>query len=64
MPLVETEDRGAVRHIVMTRAEKRNAMSGEMVLALGEAFKDAANDDPCAWSSCAVTGRCSRPGWT
>jgi enoyl-CoA hydratase/carnithine racemase len=44
MPLVETEDRGAVRHIVMTRAEKRNAMNGEMVIALGEAFKEAAND--------------------
>ena len=45
MPLVETEDRGAVRHIVMTRAEKRNAMNGELVIALGEAFKEAANDD-------------------
>ena len=44
MPLVDTEDRGAVRHIVMTRAEKRNAMNGELVLALGEAFKEAAND--------------------
>ena len=45
MPLVDTEDRGAVRHIVMTRAEKRNAMNGELVVALGEAFKDAANDE-------------------
>jgi enoyl-CoA hydratase/carnithine racemase len=45
MPLVDIEDRGAVRHIVMTRAEKRNAMNGELVVALGEAFKDAANDD-------------------
>jgi enoyl-CoA hydratase/carnithine racemase len=45
MPLVDTEDRGAVRHIVMTRAEKRNAMNGEMVIALGEAFKEAANDE-------------------
>jgi enoyl-CoA hydratase/carnithine racemase len=45
MPLVETEDRGAVRHIVMTRAEKRNAMNGEMVIALGQAFKEASNDD-------------------
>jgi enoyl-CoA hydratase/carnithine racemase len=29
----------------MTRAEKRNAMNGEMVLALGEAFRDAAADE-------------------
>ncbi len=42
MALVATEDRGSVRHIVMTRAEKRNAMNGEMVQALGEAFRDAA----------------------
>jgi len=44
MSLVATEDRGSVRHIVMTRAEKRNAMNGDMVLALGEAFRDAAYD--------------------
>jgi enoyl-CoA hydratase/carnithine racemase len=44
MGLVATEDRGSVRHIVMTRAEKRNAMNGEMVQALGEAFRDAAAD--------------------
>jgi enoyl-CoA hydratase/carnithine racemase len=45
MGLVETEDRGAVRHIVITRSEKRNALSGEVVLALGEAFDAAAGDD-------------------
>jgi enoyl-CoA hydratase/carnithine racemase len=45
MGLVQIEDRGAVRHVVMTRAEKRNAMNGEMVLALGEAFRDAAADE-------------------
>jgi enoyl-CoA hydratase/carnithine racemase len=45
MGLVQIEDRGAVRHVVMTRAEKRNAMNGEMVLALGEAFRDAAGDE-------------------
>ena len=44
MGLVATEDRGAVRHVVMTRSEKRNAMNGEMVLALGDAFREAAND--------------------
>src|SRR3954451_9007457 len=45
MSLVQIEDRGAVRHVVMTRAEKRNAMNGEMVLALGDAFREAAMDD-------------------
>ena len=44
MGLVEVEDRGAVRHVVMTRAEKRNAMNDEMVIALGEAFQAAADD--------------------
>src|SRR3954462_8215406 len=45
MGLVDIEDRGGVRHVVMTRSEKRNAMNGEMVLALGEAFREAAMDD-------------------
>ena len=45
MGLVQIEDRGAVRHVVMTRAEKRNAMNGDMVLALGEAFRDASMDE-------------------
>jgi enoyl-CoA hydratase/carnithine racemase len=44
MPLVETEDRGAVRHLILNRPEKRNAMHGELVLAIGAALKDAAND--------------------
>ena len=45
MGLVEIEDRGAVRHIVMNRPEKRNALNGELIQALGEAFEDAAADD-------------------
>jgi len=45
MGLVATEDRGPVRHVVMTRAEKRNAINGEMVRALGEAFRDASYDE-------------------
>jgi len=44
MPLVETEDRGAVRHIVMARPEKRNALSGEVIRELGGAFREAAAD--------------------
>ena len=45
MPLVTVEDRGAVRHVVLNRAEKRNALSGEVVQALGDAFRGAAGDD-------------------
>jgi enoyl-CoA hydratase/carnithine racemase len=45
MSLVEIEDRGAVRHVVMARAEKRNAMNEELVRGLGEAFREAADDD-------------------
>lgn len=45
MALVETEDRGAVRHIVIARAEKRNALNRQVVEELGAAFR-AASDDP------------------
>jgi enoyl-CoA hydratase/carnithine racemase len=45
MPLVEIEDRGAVRHIVLNRAEKRNAFNRELIEATGHAFEDAAADD-------------------
>jgi enoyl-CoA hydratase/carnithine racemase len=44
MPLVETEDRGSVRHVVLNRPEKRNAMNGELVTDIGLALKAAAND--------------------
>jgi enoyl-CoA hydratase/carnithine racemase len=42
MDLVLTETRGAVRHVVMNRPEKRNAMNGDLVRALGEALREAA----------------------
>src|SRR3954447_26490609 len=45
MGLVEIEDRGAVRHIVLNRPEKRNAFNGELIQAAGQAFEDAAEDD-------------------
>jgi enoyl-CoA hydratase/carnithine racemase len=43
--IVETEDRGPVRHIVLTRPEKRNAMSQELLRALGAALREAAADE-------------------
>src|SRR5215216_8201 len=39
--LVLTEDRGAVRHVVLNRPEKRNAFHGELVLATGAALRGA-----------------------
>src|SRR2546425_1250863 len=36
MSLVAVEDRGAVRHIVLQRAEKRNALNGELIQVLAE----------------------------
>jgi enoyl-CoA hydratase/carnithine racemase len=43
--LVLTEDRGAVRHVVLNRPEKRNAFNDELVRATGAALA-AASDDP------------------
>jgi enoyl-CoA hydratase/carnithine racemase len=40
--IIETEDRGPVRHIVLNRPEKRNAMNQELLLALGVALREAA----------------------
>jgi enoyl-CoA hydratase/carnithine racemase len=44
MSLVVCEDRGAVRHVVLNRPEKRNALSGALVEELGEALREAAAD--------------------
>ena len=44
MSAVEIEDRGPIRHVVLARAAKRNAMNDELVRELGEAFEAAACD--------------------
>jgi enoyl-CoA hydratase/carnithine racemase len=44
MPIVTTEDRGPVRHVVMNRPEKRNAMNDELIAALAGALHAAAHD--------------------
>jgi enoyl-CoA hydratase/carnithine racemase len=44
MALVQTEDRGAVRHLVLNRPEKRNALNGELIAELGGAIEEAAAD--------------------
>jgi len=45
MTVVEIEDRGPVRHVVLARAEKRNALNDELVRELREAFDAAAHDE-------------------
>ncbi|HEY7934196.1 MAG TPA: enoyl-CoA hydratase/isomerase family protein, partial [Solirubrobacteraceae bacterium] len=45
MSIVVTEDRGAVRHVVLNRPEKRNAMNQELLRALREELRAAAEDD-------------------
>jgi enoyl-CoA hydratase/carnithine racemase len=44
MSIVTTEDRGQVRHIVLNRPEKRNAMSQELLRALGDALRVATDE--------------------
>jgi enoyl-CoA hydratase/carnithine racemase len=45
MALVVTEDRDAVRHIVLNRPEKRNALGREVIEEFGAAVEEAAYDD-------------------
>jgi enoyl-CoA hydratase/carnithine racemase len=45
MSLVHVEDRGAVRHLVLNRPEKRNALNRELIEALGAAIEEAADAD-------------------
>lgn len=43
MSIVTTENRGHVRHVILNRSEKRNAMSQELLKALGAALRAAAD---------------------
>jgi enoyl-CoA hydratase/carnithine racemase len=45
MSIVTVEDRGPVRHVVLNRPEKRNALNDELILGLDAAFRAAASDD-------------------
>ncbi len=45
MSLVTTEDRGPVRHIVLNRPDKRNAMSQALLSELAHALRAAGDDD-------------------
>jgi enoyl-CoA hydratase/carnithine racemase len=44
MSIVLCEDRGPVRHVVLNRPAKRNALNDELIGALGDAFAAAAAD--------------------
>lgn len=44
MSLVRIDDRGAVRHLVLNRPEKRNALNRELIEALGRELQAAASD--------------------
>jgi enoyl-CoA hydratase/carnithine racemase len=44
MSIVTTEDRGPVRHVVLNRPDKRNAMNDELVSGLRDALTAAAAD--------------------
>lgn len=44
MSLLRTEDRGAVRHLVLDRPDKRNALNGELIQELGAGIEEAADD--------------------
>ena len=44
MSLITTEDRGAVRHVVLNRPEKRNAMSQALLAELAGALRAASDD--------------------
>ena len=41
---VAAEDRGAIRHVVLNRPEKRNAMSQALLVELGDALRAAGDD--------------------
>jgi enoyl-CoA hydratase/carnithine racemase len=45
MSMVVTEDRGPVRHVVLNRPEKRNAMSQELLRELAAALGEAAAEE-------------------
>jgi enoyl-CoA hydratase/carnithine racemase len=45
MSIVLTEDRGAVRHVVLNRPEKRNAFNDELVLGLRDVLQAASDDE-------------------
>ena len=44
MPIVLTETHGAVRHVVLNRPDKRNALNAELIAGIRDALREAASD--------------------
>ena len=62
---VSVEDHGRVRHLILDRPEKRNAINRELVLALREAAREAADDHGRPLRGrCAARARPSAPAST
>src|SRR5262245_27918318 len=45
MSLVSSEDHGAVRHVILNRQQKRNAMNQELLRELGEQLRSASAEE-------------------
>ena len=61
-PILSTEDEGHVRHLVLDRPEKRNAQNGELVVALRDAAREAADDPDVRCVVLSGAGRCFSAG--
>ena len=64
MSLILAEDRGAIRHIVLNRPEKRNAMNQALLHSSATRCARPQTMTRCTVWSCAARGRCSRPAST
>ena len=60
MPNVISENHGVVRHVVLNRPEKRNAINGELIHELGVALRAAATEPDVRCVSRARGPRTSR----
>ena len=45
MSMIVVEDHGPVRHVILNRPEKRNAMNQELLLELGGALREAGAEE-------------------
>ena len=64
MSLVTTEDRDAVRHVVLNRPDKRNAMNQALLGSWPTPCARRRTTLPCTAWSCAARAPCSPPAST
>jgi enoyl-CoA hydratase/carnithine racemase len=60
--MLSVEDQGHVRHLVLDRSEKRNALNGELMLALRDASQEAADDSDVRCVVLRGSGACFSAG--